>query len=244
MCDMSKKLGPTMKTTSLLDGRTVEYVEVHDEPLHVMQFSNEYVYAFKATLSCKGTTTQWHRHSNNTFFVGIDEGKLIDMVSDKPQCIFDIEKGKMWWSFAKSVPFIHHIELLSCGPTVCMGLEVLAPPPVYSTEPLVNTMPKGWLTIMEECSSSLGRVYSLEIPPGGSNNNTVCNWSGCGVVISLTDAPGVDGTGPFKGGDLSKRSACKWFQPEGNSSSLNVHVSNPGPISYRAIVVELIKQDT
>ncbi len=58
------------------------------------------------------------------------------------------------------------------------------------------------------------------------------------------DAPEVDGTGPFKGGGLSKRSAYKWFQPEENNSSLNVHVSNPGPVKYRAIVVELIKQST
>ncbi len=241
MCDASKNSG-SARTTSLLDGRIVEYVEVHEEPLHVRQFSNEYVYAFKATLSCKGTVTQWHRHSNNTFFIGIDGGKVIDLVSDKPECLLDIQEGKMWWNFAKDAPYIHHIELLSCGPTICMGLEVLAHPPVYSTETLVNTMPKGWLTIMEESSSSLGRVYSLEIPPGGSTDKAVCNWKCCGVVTSLVDAPGIDGTGPFNGKELSKRGACKWFMPKDKDSSVNVQVTNPGPETFRAIVVELIGQ--
>ncbi len=236
---MSKNSGP-VKTTSLLDGRTVEYVEVHEEPLHVRQFSNEFVYVFKATLPCKGTVTQWHRHSNDTFFICIDGGKAIDLVSDKSEVLLDIEEGQMWWTFAKSAPYIHYVELLSCGPTVFIGLEVLAPPSVYSTGLLANTMPKGWLTIIEENNSSLGRIYSLEIPPGGSTDKAVCNWNCCGVVISLVDAPGVDGTGPFKGGVLSNRGACQWFAPRDKDSSLNVHVTNPGPVKYRAIVVELI----
>lgn len=37
-----------MPTTATFDGKQVEYVEVHDEPIHRRQFSNEYVYVYIA----------------------------------------------------------------------------------------------------------------------------------------------------------------------------------------------------
>lgn len=37
-----------MPKTTTFDGKQVEYVEVHDEPIHRRQFSNEYVYVYIA----------------------------------------------------------------------------------------------------------------------------------------------------------------------------------------------------
>ena len=34
------------KKIQILDGTEVEYVEVHDEPIHRYQFSNDYVYIY------------------------------------------------------------------------------------------------------------------------------------------------------------------------------------------------------
>ena len=37
-----------MPKATTFDGKLVEYVEVHDEPIHRRQFSNEYVYVYIA----------------------------------------------------------------------------------------------------------------------------------------------------------------------------------------------------
>lgn len=37
-----------MPRTKTFDGKEVEYIEVHDEPIHRRQFSNEYVYVYIA----------------------------------------------------------------------------------------------------------------------------------------------------------------------------------------------------
>lgn len=60
-----------MPKTTTFDGVEVEYVEVHDEPIHRRQFSNEYVYVYIAGIR-PGETSLWHRHSENTLYVCVE----------------------------------------------------------------------------------------------------------------------------------------------------------------------------
>lgn len=46
-------------------------MEVHDEPIHRRQFSNEYVYVYIAGIR-PGETSLWHRHSENTLYVCVE----------------------------------------------------------------------------------------------------------------------------------------------------------------------------
>lgn len=62
-----------MPKTTTFDGTEVEYVEVHDEPIHRRQFSNEYVYVYIAGIR-PGETSLWHRHSENTLYVCVEHG--------------------------------------------------------------------------------------------------------------------------------------------------------------------------
>lgn len=57
-----------MPRTKIFDGSEVDYVEVHDEPIHRRQFNNDFCWIYIAGFQ-PGETSLWHRHSENTLYV-------------------------------------------------------------------------------------------------------------------------------------------------------------------------------
>ncbi|CAN0043470.1 unnamed protein product [Discosporangium mesarthrocarpum] len=64
------------------DGSLVDYVEVHDEPFHRRQFNNEYCWIYIACFQ-PGETSLWHRHSQDTLYICLQQVAAINRPTDK-----------------------------------------------------------------------------------------------------------------------------------------------------------------
>lgn len=74
-----------MPKTTVFGGKEVDFVEVHEEPLHRRQFSNDYCWVYIAGIG-PGETSLWHRHSANTFYVCVQHAcAALNRPSDKVQ---------------------------------------------------------------------------------------------------------------------------------------------------------------
>eukprot|EP00611_Tribonema_gayanum_P031415 TRINITY_DN907_c0_g1_i2.p1 TRINITY_DN907_c0_g1~~TRINITY_DN907_c0_g1_i2.p1 ORF type:complete len:240 (-),score=62.25 TRINITY_DN907_c0_g1_i2:394-1068(-) len=217
------------------DGEEIDYVSVHEEPMHKHQFDNEYVWCYRVGLE-PGKMCKWHRHSEDSFYVALTDGKALNRPCDRPEYVHPIKKFDQWWSMAKTNPIIHQVCLLAECPIAAdfFALEILKSPPVTSDAPL--NCP-GY-TVDSEYSKDKARVYQLSLEPGQSTGMHKLNFYG--VVLSLSDGElSSEGDGsPFADGKLSKYGRFKWVE-----GPIEFSVKNEGEAVYKALVVEWLRHE-
>ncbi|CAM9837412.1 unnamed protein product [Scytosiphon promiscuus] len=227
-----------MPTITTFDGKEVEYVEVHDEPIHRRQFENDYVYIYIAGIR-PGETSLWHRHSQNTFYVCVEHAAAaLNRPSDKEPFLHHASPGDVWWAMSKSAPYVHQVCLPPENKHTShfFAMEILRPPPVSATRALEH---RCYNLRREDSRPGLARVYHFRLRPGESTGPHA--WGFCGVVLCLSDGGGrVEAEGGndgsdrvFGGGELSKVGGWKWVD-----GPVEVNARNGGSGVYEAYVVE------
>ncbi|CAB1113091.1 unnamed protein product [Ectocarpus sp. CCAP 1310/34] len=216
------------------DGKEVEYVEVHDEPFHRRQFSNDYVYIYIAGFRrVPGETSLWHRHSENTLYVCVGHGAAaLNRPTDKEPFVHHASPGDLWWAMSKSAPYVHQVCLLpeNTHNSHFFAMEILRPPPTCSRRALDH---RCYSLREEDSRPGLARVYDFRLEPGESTGPHTLGFSG--VVLCLSDGGGsleADG-GVFAGGELSKVGGWKWID-----GPVSANARNAGGSVYQAFVVE------
>ncbi|CAM9411157.1 unnamed protein product [Choristocarpus tenellus] len=225
-----------MPSVTKFDGTVVEYVEVHDEPIHRRQFDNEYCWIYIAGFR-PGETSLWHRHSEDTLYVSLNSVAALNRPTDKEPFVHHASHGDLWWSMCKLRPFVHQVCLLpeNLRPSQFYAMEILRPPPVGARSPLSH---KSYDLQLSHSRPGLARVYKLRLSPGESTGKHT--WGFYGVVISMSDGSvvdndeaGCDDGNPFKDGNMCKLGSWRWVE-----GPLTFSIHNVGTTVYEAIVVE------
>jgi hypothetical protein len=194
---------------TLFDGSTASYVSVHDEPVHKHLFSKEgYVYAYCATFE-PGHTCLYHRHSEDTVYIGITGGQALNRPTTGPEFIHTIKQGDIWWAMGKSNPYVHQVMLLEDNPGIAkfMGIECLHPSPLPSPPPLSSSL--AFCQLVADASNEKARVYTIDVPAGTPESapHELGFW---GMVVRI----GTDTQDGVSGGGILGPEESFWQQGE------------------------------
>lgn len=86
-----------------------DFVEVHDEPLHRVQFRNDYVVIYTVDIPL-GVTTLWHRHREDTVYCAIRAVTVAEWLpEDTAPCVRQLPGGSAISRAHKAEPLIHQI---------------------------------------------------------------------------------------------------------------------------------------
>jgi hypothetical protein len=167
-----------------------QYVEVRDEPRHRRRFENEFVRVYDVLIA-PGDTTLYHRHTEDTFYVAVNEATVRDRAwGDDDARTGTAPAGSVLCRPHRSHPLIHQVHNLGEGEMRLIGAEIKASPPVTAPAPLDAL---GHVLTLER---ERLRVYELSLDPVQSTGPIEYRFSS--LTVFLTTATlvlrGTDGT--------------------------------------------------
>jgi hypothetical protein len=181
-----------------------ESVDVRDEPRHRRRFEDEFVRVYDVLVPA-GDTTLYHRHTEDTLYVAVNEATVRDRTwgSDEERT-GTAPAGTVLCRPHRSRPLIHQVHNVGAGEMRLIGAEIRKSPAVTSPRPL--QAPGHTLTLEREPL----RVYLLELGPGKSTGEIAYGFASLTVFLTT---------------------ACLRIRPAGGADSTVVH--NPGDVVWR-----------
>jgi hypothetical protein len=203
-----------------------QYVEVRDEPRHRRRFENEFVRVYDVLIP-PGDTTLYHHHTEDTFYVAVNEATVRDRTwGDDEARTGTAAAGSLLCRPHRSRPLIHQVENLGDSEMRLIGAEIKKSPATTSAAPL--NAPGHVLTLERERL----RAYELSLDPGQSTGEIEYRFSSLTVSLTtaslvLGQAGGSERTMVFAPGDVI-------WQP----GPVRLFITNVGEEPWRAAVGE------
>ena len=117
-------------------GSTAEnYVEVYDEPLHRVQWSNEYALVYTVNIPV-GALTLWHRHCQDTVYCAIGDVAVAETLPGQASVTRHSSCGAAVSRAHRAEPLVHQIENVGAGVVRFVAAEARARPPQGQARPL------------------------------------------------------------------------------------------------------------
>lgn len=203
-----------------------EYVEVRDEPRHRRRFEDSLVRVYDVSIPA-GDTTLYHRHTEDTFYVAVNEATVRDRTwGEEGERTGTAAAGSLLCRPHKTRPLIHEVHNLGPGDMRLIGAEIKGRPPVTSDQPLVA--PGHTLSLERDQL----RAYELELAPGQSTGEIEYRFASLTVfltsaTLAVRRADGSEVTAIHAPGDVIWRPG---------PSALSI--TNVGEVPLRAAVGE------
>jgi len=165
------------------------WVEVRDEPRHRRRFENDFVRVYDVLIP-SGDTTLYHRHTEDTFYVAVNEATVRDRTwgEDEPRT-GTAPAGSCLCRPHRARPLIHQVHNLGSTEMRLIGAEIKVSPPVVSAAAL--DAPGHRLTLERDRL----RVYELALEPGQSTGPITYGFSALTVLLSVATLHTVRGDG-------------------------------------------------
>ena len=156
-----------------------DYVAVRDEPRHRRRFENEFVRVYDVLIP-PGDTTLYHHHTEDTFYVAVNEATVRDQTwgSDEARTGTALA-GSVLCRPHRSRPLIHQVHNLGTAEMRLIGAEIKSSPAVTSLLPL--DAPGHTMTLERERL----RTYELSLEPGESTGDIEYRFSSLTVSLSI-----------------------------------------------------------
>lgn len=201
------------------------WVEVRDEPRHRRRFENDYVRVYDVLIP-PGDVTLYHRHTQDTFYVAVNEATVSDTTWGEAEArTGTAPAGTAMCRPHLSRPLIHQVHNVGSGEMRLVGAEIKASPAVTSAAPL--EAPGHSLTLERDRL----RVYELALAPGEATGEVAYGFSGLTVLLTIATLrivlEGVERTQVFAPADVV-------WQP----GPVRLSLTNAGEEPCRAFVGE------
>ncbi len=117
-------------------GNTAEdWVAVYDEPLHRVQWSNDYALVYTVNIP-RGGLTLWHRHCEDTVYCAISAVAVAETLPGQPPAILRSACGAAMSRTHRAEPLIHQIENVGDDVVRFFAAEARGRPPTVQIAPL------------------------------------------------------------------------------------------------------------
>ncbi len=155
------------------------YVHVRDEPRHRRRFENEFLRVYDVLIP-PGDTTLYHHHTEDTFYVAVNEASVSDRTwgDDEPRT-GTAPAGTLLCRPHRDRPLIHQVSNVGEGPMRLIGAEIKATPPAVTADPLDAP---GYELHLERDRL---RAYDLRLEPGESTGPITYGFSGLFVMFTV-----------------------------------------------------------
>lgn len=177
------------------------YVEVRDEPRHRRRFENGFVRVYDVLIP-PGDVTLYHRHTEDTFYVAVNEATVSDRTFGADEArTGTAAAGTSMCRPHRTKPLIHQVHNVGSGEMRLIGAEIKASPVVTSAQPLVAA---GHALVLERDPL---RVYDLTLEPGSSTGAIEYGFSSLTVFLTtatllVRSADGTERTTVSAPGDV------------------------------------------
>ena len=220
------------------------YVEVRDEPRHRRRFENRFVRVYDVLIP-PGDTTLYHRHTEDTLYVAVNEATVRDRTfGEDGERTGTAPAGMILCRPHRSRPLIHQVHNMGEAEMRLIGAEIKDSPSDPSRPMADHLDGDGLPAVLEAPGLRVAlerdrlRAYELELGPGESTGEVSSRL--CALTIFLTVATvlarRVDGherTSIHAPGDVVWEPA-----PERSSSAAGFTITNVGEESFRAVLGE------
>lgn len=181
---------PTGAADSVAGTPTGEtYVEVRDEPRHRRRFENDFVRVYDVLIP-SGDTTLYHRHTEDTFYVAVNEATVRDRTwGEDGVREGTAPAGSCLCRPHRTRPLIHQVHNLGPADMRLIGAEIKATPAVTA---LAADAPGHTLTLERDRL----RVYELALDPGQSTGDVDYRFSSLTVMLTVATLHLVPADGP------------------------------------------------
>jgi hypothetical protein len=157
-----------------------DYVEVRDEPRHRRRFEDEFVRVYDVLVPV-GDTTLYHRHTEDTFYVAVNEATVRDQtLGADGDRTGTAPAGTVMCRPHRSRPLIHQVHNVGTAEMRLIGAEIRKSPAVTSPRPL--HAPGHSLVLEREPL----RVYLLSLDPGESTGDIEYHFASLTVFLTTT----------------------------------------------------------
>jgi hypothetical protein len=166
-----------------------DYVEVRDEPRHRRRFENEFVRMYDVLVP-SGDTTMYHHHTEDTFYVSVNEATVRDQRWGSDEARTGVAPaGLALCRTHRSKPLIHQVSNVGDGEMRMIGAEIKRSPAVTSADPL--EAPGHELGLEREQL----RAYDLTLDSGASTGDIEYRFSSLTVVLVIASVLVRSGNG-------------------------------------------------
>lgn len=156
-----------------------EWVEVRDEPRHRRRFENDYVRVYDVLIP-PGDITLYHRHTQDTFYVAVNEATVSDTTWGEAEArTGTAPAGTAMCRPHLTRPLTHQVHNVGTGEMRLIGAEVKASPAVVASAPVEAP---GLSVTLERDRL---RVYELALGPGASTGEVACDFSSLTVLLTI-----------------------------------------------------------
>lgn len=176
------------------------YVDVRDEPRHRRRFENGFVRVYDVLIP-PGDTTLYHHHTEDTFYVAVNEATVRDQTWGEEEArTGTAPAGLVLCRPHRSRPLIHQVHNLGDGEMRLIGAEIKASPPVTSTEPLDAA---GHQLSLERDRL---RAYDVSLDAGSTTGDIAYGFSSLTVIMTVASllvrfSDGFEHTAVYAPGD-------------------------------------------
>ena len=155
------------------------YVPVRDEPRHRRRFENEFVRVYDVLIP-PGDTTLYHHHTEDTFYVAVNEATVEDRTwGEEGVRTGTAPAGSLLCRPHRSRPLIHQVHNIGAGPMRLIGAEIKASPGAGSAEPLAAA---GHTLALDREQL---RVYGLALEPGATTGDVAYHFASLTVMLTV-----------------------------------------------------------
>ena len=118
------------------EGHSAEdWVPVYEEPLHRVQWQNDYALVYKVDIPCD-TLTLWHRHCEDTVYIAIGDVAVAESLPGSSPVVRQSPCGAAISRAHKAEPLVHQIRNVGTDHVRFFAAEARARPPGESRAPL------------------------------------------------------------------------------------------------------------
>lgn len=155
------------------------WVEVRDEPRHRRRFETDLVRVYDVEIP-PGDTTLYHRHTEDTFYVAVNEATVRDRTwGEEGERTGTAPAGSLLCRPHRSRPLIHEVHNLGPGAMRLIGAEIKADPPATAGSAL--DAPGHTLSLERDRL----RAYELALDPGESTGEIHYGFAGLTVFLTI-----------------------------------------------------------
>ena len=160
------------------DGTGEGWVEVRDEPRHRRRFEDRLVRVYDVLIP-PGDTTRYHRHTEDTFYVAVNEATVQDRTwGDDEARTGTAAAGTLLCRPHRSRPLIHQVHNVGVAEMRLIGAELTSSPAVTSAAAL--EAPAHRLALERERL----RAYELVLEAGQSTGEVEYRFSSLTVLLT------------------------------------------------------------
>ena len=182
-------------------GSTAEhYVEVYDEPLHRVQWSNDYALVYTVNIP-RDALTLWHRHCQDTVYCAIGDLSVAETLPGQAPVTRSSVCGAAVSRAHRAEPLVHQIRNVGESVVRFVAAEARARPPQVQAVPLVAAGHRlDW-------EGERFRVYQVEIDGEGCE----VEYGFHGLLVALQPlAVNIDGA---REAEQYSDGAWRWLTP-------------------------------